>query len=178
MKQKKTIKISSQLFKYNFTIKLPKKCHNYYGQYFPWFSKDSKLWSSKKQRFHAYPKLLGKPRDSKHWSSPNTKIPRGSKTTWPSQRFKHLIARKYQDTTRQNDGKWSIFFQNWIWFSKLEPYFKIIHKILRFVKIPQSWFWNLWFRTLGDTNRFRITSIYFRKIISHNVSCKNVEIWK
>ena len=67
--------------------------------------------SPKIPRFHADPKLLGNPNDSKIQSSRNNKIPRGSKIAWRSYRFKKLIVPKYQDSTRiQKYGKCSIPF--------------------------------------------------------------------
>ena len=66
-------------------------------------------------RIHADPTLLGNPKDLKNRSSKNTKIPRGSKITCKSQRFKRMIVRKYKDSTRiQNYEKWSILFQTYV----------------------------------------------------------------
>ena len=66
----------------------------------PYVPKLQKNDRPKIPRFHADTKLLGIPKDSNCWSSKNTKIPRGSKLTWKSQRFKKVIVQRYQDPTR------------------------------------------------------------------------------
>ena len=67
-------------------------------------------------RFHADPKLLGNPKDSKTWSAKNTKIPRGSKI--------------------MKNGKY--FSKHMFDLISFTYVFEIIHNYSRFVKISPS----------------------------------------
>ena len=79
----------------------------------------------------------------------------GVVVSWESQRLKKLISRKYKDSTRTNNpifkntkiprgsdimDKWSLLLQKYVWFWRFYLCVWICSKLLRFEKIPKTYF--------------------------------------